>query len=262
MRSIEGTNEACKVAEPIAANQEDVELSAEMEKRQFRSLELHLCKDKLLLEVGCLKRLQSCQRRKDFDEDGIVRWLRNGWSTEALLRATPEKLDSDDLGYALHWAFPQSYYAVFAVTLACLSLLGDGEVTHAGVIRRFGQRLDENCYPGTLSFWASGTPDEIELHGVSLIPTSSTLALDESSPGSIENQIAQFLRATRLRDLAEKKRDMKFTTKSGTPRQKFSHDHWVKTARRLDRQSVRRLAHRGDHLAFSASLTTGGLNSG
>lgn len=211
--------------------------------RQFSALETKLQLDEVLswISLAPQTRVRTPDDRLEAD---IATWLRNGWSTERLLRQSENFFKGKDRSFALHWAFPQAYYTVFAVAIAFFKARGSNEQSHAAVIRRVGEDMAVDQYPKVMSFLAVGGLPEIQYVNVDKQPAHSTLAFDAFDESSVETQIAQFLCATRTRDLKAYKPKMKLQTKAGKPKKKFSRDDWDRTSKKLGPTSILSLLYR------------------
>ncbi len=215
---------------------------ARMVSRQFSALEARLRTD-ILIEELCNVTVRS-RIISDEDVTTVASYLRNGWSTEALLKGNRAVFKGRGLAYALHWALAQAYYSVYAVTRALFAVRGVTERTHATVIRRVGADMASGRYPRTMSFLATGGINEISFMNLDPRSVTSTLYLDCDDPNSVDTQIGQFLRATRKRNLKSKKLDMKLKTKRGTPRRSFWREDWEQASQKLGYTSLLSLLYR------------------
>ena len=217
---------------------------AKMVSRQFRALAARVQHEVLLEELSDITSGLKRRRAQGEEEAAMASCLRNGWSTEALLDANREVFRGQALGYALHWALAQAYYSVHAVARACLSARGATESTHATVIKRVGADMKARRYPTTISFLATGGKSEISFVNLRPHRAPSTLDLDTDNPRSVDTQIAQFLRATRRKDLERKKLNMNIRTVTGKRKRSFTRDDWKQTSAKLGYTSLLSLLYR------------------
>lgn len=132
----------------------------------------------------------------DEEAADVVRLLHQGWSTEYALRATAELGDEAYLRNALHWTFPQAYYAIFAVLEAFLHTRGIKSRNAAVVSREVGRLVVRGAYPRAVGYYAAGHYPDFSAHRLPLgsyKPGLSIAAKDIEA----QAQIGQFLRTTR-----------------------------------------------------------------
>jgi hypothetical protein len=221
----------------------EADFAAEMTNRQFAALHVRLDKRQLKTEIQAM--LGSSPRRmaKNCDPQEVRKWAQNGWNTEQILRVSSDLLPGEQLVTALQWAFPQAYYSAFALTLAVFKATGHTETSHAAVLRRFGDLVAKGQYPPCLSFTATGVRP-ITFDGTAKAPASSTLAFNPADTQSVNTQICQFLKATRERDLQERKKSITFRAKSGKRKRNLTEAEWNKVSESLGRTSLLSLLHR------------------
>lgn len=225
---------------------DDSTFAARMTNCQFAALRRHLDKIRLREELGTLPYLQKIKRGANAEPSAVTQLFISGWNTEFLLRQTPTLFSSELLGHAVQWAFPQAYYSAFALTLGYYKAVGHTEQrTHAALIRKFGQLVKLGCYPGRLHFLAQGA-QPIEFVGVTKYPLPSTLFLDEADASTVESQICQFLKATRERDLRDRKLNgnERFKTKKGKRKLRLSPQEWRKLSENEGYTSLLSLLYR------------------
>lgn len=240
---------------------EDSRYAAEMTGRQFRALAARLHGIRLLRELEHVPKITS-QTRRAAPMDEVRQWLFNGWNTENLLRLTSDLLKDQANASALHWSFPQAYYAAYSLTFAWFKVAGNTERTHAAVIKKFGSDVAAGEYPPAMSFYAVGTKQNMSLEGVSPASGETTLEFDVHDPASVDKQIAQFLRGTRRRSLDEQRGSMQFRNVLGRPKKRLSEADWEAVAPRVGATSLLSLLYRKriqanyrdiDSLAFSGA---------
>lgn len=217
--------------------------AARMTNCQFGALAIRLAPEQIAAEMASLLRKRPPTKGQRCAPQQIAKWLRNGWSTEQLLRFNQVGLSGDALRHSLHWAFPQAYYSAFAVCLAYFKAVGFTEESHAGTIRKFGSEAASGRYPRSLSFAAVGGKriDFINLSSVNL-PTS--LSFDPDDQESVDGQLAQFLRSTRKEDLKARKADMKIRNTRGRVKRALSEADWEAISMRLGPTSLMSLLYR------------------
>lgn len=225
-----------------SVSRDDVSFAARMTNVQFRAVALRLRRVALVSDLEDLLGRRKFVKARLANSAEIQKWLVNGWSTEQLLRVNRVALADDALRHSLHWAFPQAYYSVFALTLASFKSIGYTEESHSAVIRRFGDDVASSRYPAALCAFASGYPPHAT--GVTAHKLSHSLFFDESLPETVDAQLAQFLCATRKIDLDDKKHDIKVLTKSGQRRRSFRLEDWEKVSDRLGKTSLLSLLYR------------------
>ena len=203
----------------------ETDFAAEMTNRQFAALRVRLNKPMLIVELKALPVIAKLKCATNYDEREVRKYLANGWNTEFLLRTTAKLFAPDQLINAVHWAFPQAYYSAFTVTLAFFKAVGHSEHSHGAVIRKFGELVEAGKYPERLRFTARGGKP-IHFVGITKTKTPSTLTFDPKDAALVETQICQFLKATRERDLNERKKSAAFKTKSGKKKKSLASEEW------------------------------------
>ncbi len=221
----------------------EADFAAEMTNRQFAALHVRLDKEQLKEELRDLLGSRPHRRAKNCNPEEVRKWAQNGWNTEQILRVSKDLLPGEQLVTALQWAFPQAYYSTFALTLAVFKVTGHTETSHAAVLRRFGELVAKGEYPVSLSFTATGVRP-ITFDGTAKAPASSTLAFNPADAQSVNTQISQFLKATREKDLQERKKSLSFKGKSGKRKRNLTEPEWNKVSESLGRTSLLSLLHR------------------
>lgn len=223
----------------------NIEFAAEMEARQFRAIEVKLQKRELTDEILDVGRIRKPRLGRRAALEPIRKWLKNGWNTEGFLRLTGTELDAEALSAGLQWSYPMAYYSVFAVTCAFFEAAGFTEITHAAIIKRFGELVVAGEYPPLMSFAANATKKNVVFHGIQKpIIGRSTIHFDPGDSESVDKHVCQFLKSTRERSLEEKKHEMKFRTKRGTPKKNLAEEEWARVSERLGPTSVLSLLYR------------------
>lgn len=211
---------------------------------QFAALAKRLGPHAVTADLRQLLRNRRPVRGATCDEAVVNRWLINGWSTEQLLVTNSQYLSGDALRHSLHWAFPQAYYSVFAVTLAYFKAVGYTEVSHTAVIRKFGTEAEGRRYPQALACTANGTTLERTFLNLAPAPLETSITFHPDDGGTVDGQIAQFLGATRDLDLQEKKKDIRILTATGTRKKAFTTPDWGRVSHALGPTSLLSLLYR------------------
>lgn len=222
---------------------DDVYFAARMTNIQFEALACRLEPSRIASQVKQHLASRVPRRGQQANVNDVSKWLVNGWSTERLLRTNAIMLKGDALRHSLHWAFPQAYYAVFAVTQAYFRSVGYTESAHTSTIRKFGMEAQAGRYPPALCCYADGRAPK-GFAGLSHTKLPHSLHFDPNDPGTVDGQIAQFLGATRDLDLDSRKGDFKFKNKNGTPRKALRLAEWDKVSQGLGPTSLLSLLYR------------------
>ena len=173
------------------------------------------------------------------DIDDIKRLLLKSWSTEYALRTTAELGDEDFIRNALHWTFPQAYYAVFAGLQAFLYTRHIKSGNEALVMREAGRLVVKNAYPQAMGFYASGHFDDFNVNRLPLAHYKPGLQI-AGKELEAQAQIGQFLRTTRrmkakaVRQQVQANPDTAIrSSKTGDLLQKFAPQHWQQLTWRI-----------------------------
>jgi hypothetical protein len=173
------------------------------------------------------------------DVEAVKRLLLNSWSTEYALRATAELGDESYIRNALHWTFPQAYYAVFASLQAFLYTRQIKTNNEALVMREAGRLVVKNAYPQAMSFYASGHYDDFRVNRLPLAHYKPGLQI-AGKELEAQSQIGQFLRTTRRLKARAVRQQIQSNTatairssRTGEVLQKFSPHHWQQLTWRI-----------------------------
>lgn len=226
-----------------APTKDDVFFAARMTNVQFAALACRLSPTRVLPEVANTLAVRVIRKGALAKPDEVAKWLVNGWSTERLLRTNAALLEGDGLRHSLHWAFPQAYYAVFAVTQAYFQAVGYTESAHASTIKKFGLEAQAGRYPPSLAFYADGSRTKA-FAGLCCTKLQRSLAFDAEDENTVDGQIAQFLGSTRDLDLKSKKADFRFKTKAGLKRKMLKAAEWEQVSQGLGLTSLLSLLYR------------------
>lgn len=176
---------------------------------------------------------------KDHELEEVKRLLLNCWSTEYALRSTAEFGDEAYLRNALHWTFPQAFYAVFSGLQAFLHTRGIKTNNEAWVLREAGRLVVKNTYPQAISFYASGHYDDFTMRRLPLAHYKPGLQI-AAKELEAQAQIGQFLRTTRRQKAKLVRQQIQAnpatairSNKSGEVLQKFGPQHWQQLTWRI-----------------------------
>lgn len=218
--------------------------AAEMTKRQFYALRRHIDNDAILTEIPTLRYFNRLQRSTTFQENQVSECLKNGHSTEKLLRNNLEWLENDQLLYARQWAFPQAYYSVFAVTLGYYKTVGKTQRSHTAIIKNFSDEISNSHYPHTIGFYTNGTSKTMTFHNIRYRDAYNSLEYNPDDPRTVENQICQFLKSTREIELRKRKEAGFIKARSGKAKKKYTEDDWSRTSDTIGKTSILNLLYR------------------
>lgn len=218
--------------------------AARMTSVQYAALAVRLDINAIAIETDAIVRSRRIKATASCDPAVVARWLLNGWSTECLLclnqAAFPE---SDSLRHSLHWAFPQAYYSVFALTLGYFKAVGFTETSHKAVLRKFAHEVLDGKYPASMTFAATGA-HPTSFSGLRATSLPTTVTFDASDLNTVDGQIAQYLRATRANDLKAKRQDITFKTKKGRRRKSLRKADWEEVSSKMGPTALLHLLYR------------------
>ncbi|MDX5422817.1 MAG: hypothetical protein LPK14_11230 [Hymenobacteraceae bacterium] len=173
------------------------------------------------------------------DVEAVKRLLLNSWNTEYALRSTAELGDEAYMRNALHWTFPQAYYAVFASLQAFLHTRGVKTNSEAWILREAGRLVVKNAYPQAMSFYASGHYDDFNVRRLPLAHYKPGLQI-AGKELEAQAQIGQFLRTTRRQKAKAVRQEVQAnpatairSSKTGDVLQKFGPQHWQQLTWRI-----------------------------
>lgn len=175
----------------------------------------------------------------DEEQTEIVRLLHTGWSTEYALRATAELGDENYLRNALHWTFPQAYYAIFGVLEAFLHTRGIKSRNAAVVAREVGRLVVRGAYPRAVGYYAAGHYPDFAVQRLPLAAYKPGLSL-AGKDIEAQAQIGQFLRTTRRLKATAVRQQVQAnpntairSARTGQPLDKWKPQHWQQITWRL-----------------------------
>lgn len=227
----------------IASVPDDGSFAARVTTFQFMALKARLSREVVVAQTGTLPHRLTCKKASNYNSNEVQRWLVNGWNTEYLLYLNSTALDGDGLHHALHWAFPQAYYAVFAVTLAYYRAVGYTETSHKAVIKKLGRCVTAGHYPNAIAFAMDGGKPRTQLH-LSECALPTPLHFDRGDAAVVDTWIRRFLNATREADLKACLKAAKLKTKDLKPKKAFSKEDWANASNALGPTTLLSLLYR------------------
>lgn len=185
-------------------------------------------------ELGKLDFYNNLSIRNDtFNIDRSKKLFWNSWSTENAFHLGIG--DSEFYKFALHWHFPQAYYAIYLSMMAFHETQRIVSENHEKSINLFGHSVKHGHYPKAISYYANGAYKDFSYHGLNCHDNK-----DFNSASRINNlkeaemQITSFLKSTREQN-AENKRNRAirdhskskaFQNKEGKLIKRFTKKHW------------------------------------
>ncbi|SIT94753.1 hypothetical protein [Pontibacter indicus] len=173
------------------------------------------------------------------DVEAIKKLLLNSWNTEYALRTTAELGDENYIRNALHWTFPQAYYAVFASLQAFLYTRQIKTSNESLVMREAGRLIVKNAYPQAMSFYASGHFDDFRINRLPLAHYKPGLQI-AGKELEAQSQIGQFLKTTRRMKAKSVRQQVQAnpntairSSRTGEVLQKFGPQHWQQLTWRM-----------------------------
>jgi len=224
--------------------QDDNVFPAKMMTRQFLALRDYICSKNVEADLRQTAQRNRFRKCANYNRDETKKWLTNGWNTENILSMSKDFFNDNANSFAIQWTFPQAYYSCYCISLGFFKTAGFTENRHSTVIKKIGCLIKEGKYPDFLSFYADGGMYQINLSGVSKSSVSSTVEYNPCDERSMQNQIAQFLKATREKDLKEKKDNVKRHTKQGKKKKNFNKEDWEVVSDRLGPTNILSLLYR------------------
>jgi len=217
---------------------------AKMMTRQFQALKDYISSKDIEADLRRAVQNNRFRRCATYDRNEVEKLLTNGWNTENILRMSRYLLNDPANSFAIQWTFPQAYYSCYCISLGFFKTAGFTEDRHSTVIKKIGCLIKEGKYPYFLSFYADGGMYQISLSGVNRSSVGSTVDYNPGDEVSMQNQIAQFLNATRERDLKTKKKDVLIRKKHGKLKKSFNRQDWEKVSEKLGPTNILSLLYR------------------
>lgn len=172
---------------------EDNNVAAGVIKCQIRAIKSRVERLSLLEQLDEISPNVCKIQRRDCSDD-CLKWLKNSWNTERILRMSKEYIG--DNPFALQWSFPQAYYAVFCLYQALVVAQGNNCLSHTATLKEFAKKIEKKFFPDDLSFALSGGPKVFYRHNL-LECNYEVLSFNEFDIKSVDSQIFHFLCATR-----------------------------------------------------------------
>ena len=224
---------------------QDIWFKSEMTHRQFASLSLKLVSSEIEKEIINLEHFQKrITKAKNLNLGVTEKWLKNSWNTENVLIQNKSIIENTGQSFAMQWAFPQAYYSTFGSLLAHFKALGYTQESHKAVLRNFSTLVEQNKFPRSISFYCTGGKKNIEFVNITKPNDLESFEFDTENIRTIDNQICQFLNATREIKLNEKAPDLKFTNRNGQKRKKLSPAMWQQVSNAIGNTTIMDLLYR------------------
>lgn len=213
---------------------------AEMNNRQFKALSHRLINSDIENEIlNNNYFLYRVSKSANFSNIEVSQWLKNSWNTESILIQNEHIIENTNQSFCMQWAFPQAYYAVFGNILAMFKSIGFTETSHTAVIKKYNSLMSEEKLPESISLYCDGIDGNFTFLNIDVQENiDGQMDLNFDKKETIDNQICQFLRATRKLRLKEKAPQMKFRTKSGQLRKNLTPELWGKVSISIGPTSV------------------------
>jgi hypothetical protein len=218
---------------------------SEMTNRQFASLAYRLSSADIENEILNLDFFtKRIEKGKNTNLEEVEKWLKNSWNTENVLMQNKNIIDNTGQSFAMQWAFPQAYYSTFGSLLAHYKALGYTQDSHTAVLKHFSILIEQNKFPKSISFYCSGIKKNYVYYNIVKPNDIASLEFDRDNPKTIDNQICQFLKATREIKLNDKAPDLKFKNSKGQLRKKLSPTMWQKVSQAIGSTTIMDLLYR------------------
>ena len=235
------------IKQQLADIEKDKELwfKAEMTNRQFAALSHKLVTADIENEIVNLDFFKTkLTKAKHLDLNEVEKWLKNSWNTENVLNQNKSVIESTGQSFAMQWAFPQAYYSTYASLMAHFKALGYTQESHTAVLKNFALLAEQNKLPESISFLCNGGMRNFEFTNIEKPTGVSSMDFDTSNSKTIDNQICQFLKATREIKLEEKAPQLKFKSKKGLLRKNLNCSMWKQVSNSLGQTTIMDLLYR------------------
>lgn len=232
---------------------ESAKYQAIQTQHQIRALCLKLDKSSIISQIKIIKpKLDKIQRSKIFNEKECLKWLKNSWNTERILRISQNIVEKKDNYFALQWSFPQAYYSVFCCIQAYFYATGQSDKSHVATLNCFSNNITNGIFPKNMCFSVTGYNEAIKFTELDVDVSRRSLELNESESGSIDTRIARFLKSTREMLLKEKKdklnKEIKhhsiLQTKSKKASKKLNTEQWMYISNMVESTTILHLLYR------------------
>ena len=220
---------------------EELKHKAEVTKTQFSALRCQLNKSTVVAELKERKKLNRITKNPHFSAYTALKWLKNSWNTERILRTNLSILSEDENFFALQWSFPQSYYSVYCSAQAFFHSCGRTANSHTSTIKDISELMKQKYYPKSVCLLAKGGMNQIEFEGLKYTSGYASKYFRESETFSIENQICQLLKSSREYLLKQQKdsyasdisKHPTLQNKKGEISGRFTNTQWDYVANKL-----------------------------
>jgi hypothetical protein len=131
--------------------------------------------------------------------------------------------------------------------LAFFEVAGHNEKSHSNVKKQLAYLCKSKNYPEKLCIWSDGGQNSIEIKGLDCsMENYQNLLYRDSDENNLRCHIASFLKATREKNLKEKREHIKeqFKTKKGKTKKKLDPSDWEKVSKSLGQTSFLCLLYR------------------
>lgn len=233
--------------QPLEDVQENQELwfKAEMTHRQFASLSHKLLNSDIENEIINLEFfVKRLEKAKNLNLDDVEKCLKNSWNTENVLIQNKSIIENTGQSFAMQWAFPQAYYSTFGSLLAHFKALGYTQESHTAVLKNFSSLVEQNKFPESICFYCTGAKNNFSYVNIVKPNDVASIEFDITDIKTIDNQICQFLKATREIKLDDKAPDLKFKNGKGQRRKKLTQSMWQQVSNALGHTTIMDLLYR------------------
>lgn len=144
----------------------------------------------------------------------IGKYLRNSWNTENVLNLNKLILENSNNSFIVQWGIPQTYYSIFTSLLSFYKSVGYPQESHTGVLKRYGDLIQEGKFPESLSMYLKGTKKEKIYVNIEKPKGLRPFEFSVRKPETIDNKICQLLNSTREYKLSESGKEFKKRTQN------------------------------------------------
>jgi len=229
----------------LSKEENDLWFKAEMTHRQFAAISQKLKNSEIENEIINLDYFnQRIKKAKNIKLEEVEKWLINCWNTESVLNQNKTIIVDTGESFAMQWAFPQAYYSVYGSLLAHYKALGYTQESHTAVIKHFSLLVEQKKIPECISFYCTGSKRNLTYVNISKPGKINSIEFDPENIDTIENQICQFLKATREINLIDKSKDLKFKNKNGQSRKNLNSEMWQNVSLSIGHTTIIDLLYR------------------
>lgn len=218
---------------------------AEMTNRQFASLANKLNNADIENEILNLDFFKyNLKSSKNLNIEEIEKWLKNSWNTENVLIQNKTIIENTGQSFSMQWAFPQAYYSTFGSLLALYKTTGQTQESHTAVLKHFSTLIEQNKFPQSISFYCSGGKNNFSYFNIEKSNELNTMDYDVTDTETIDNQICQFLKATREIKLDDRAQVLKFKNKKGQITKRLNKIMWKQVSDSVGHTTILDLLYR------------------